>query len=181
VAKRSAQLDAEIREALRRIDKKPGLKTREQLDDEIDAVLAGGLGAERYEVARALGYQYPKRPPPKKISLTGTNLFALKEQVLMHGSSFPNRFYAVDRPHLKRCVTLGLCEVSGNTMYLTRIGKQLVGDELIKDLEREGAYEPKENTLVKDPALRAKLFAKARNDHQATIARIEAAIESLGR
>lgn len=181
MAKRTAQLDAEIREALSRIGRKPGLKTREQLDAEIDEVLAGGLGAERHEVARALGYQYPKRPPPKKISLTDTNLYALKEQVKLHGGgSFPNRFYAVDRPHIKRCVSLGLCEVAGNTMHLTDIGRQLVGDELIKDLERENAYQPRENPLIKNPMERERALARALSEQQAKITLIERAIAGLG-
>ena len=140
--KRSAQLDQEIREALTRIPKKPGIKTREQLDAEIDAILAGGLPAERYEVAQALGFRYPKRPPPKKMTLTGTNIFALAELVLEAGgkSTFSNRMHAGTLQHIKRTAAAGLVEVSSpTTLTLTPAGREAVIRELRDSYERHRA------------------------------------------
>lgn len=139
MARRSAQLEQEIREALARIPKKPSLKTREELDAEIDTILAGGLGAERYEVARALGFQYPKKPPPKKMTITDTNIFALAEQVLNAGgsSTFSNRLAAVDYPHIKRTIAAGLVEVSSpTTLTLTSSGREAVLRRLRRDYAR---------------------------------------------
>ncbi len=140
--KRSAQLDQEIREALAGISKKPGIKTREQLDAEIDAILAGGLPAERYEIAQALGFRYPKRPPPKKMTLTGTNVFALAELVLDAGgrSTFPNRMHRGTLQHIKRTATAGLVEMSSpTTLTLTPEGREVVLRELRDSYERHHA------------------------------------------
>jgi hypothetical protein len=71
--RRSAELDKEIREALARIPKTSRIRTREQ----IDAILTGGLPAERHEIAGARRFSYPKKSPPKTMKLAGTNLFAL--------------------------------------------------------------------------------------------------------
>jgi len=147
--KRSAQLDQEVREALARIPKKSGIKTPEQLDAEIDEVLAGGLQAERYEVAQALGFRYPKRPPPKKMTITGTNIFALAELVLNAGgkSTFPNRLHATDRPHIKRTLDAGLVEVSSpSTLTLTPEGRAAVLRELRQ------SYEAHRAGFERDPA-----------------------------
>ena len=136
--KRSAELDAEIREALSRIPKKT-LKTRPELEAEIDAILAGGLAAERYEVARALGYQYPKRPPPKKMTITHTNIFALTELVLDGGgrSTFSNRLQQTDYPHIKRTLAAGLVTVSSpTTLTLTPQGREVVLRELRENYAR---------------------------------------------
>jgi len=137
--KRSSQLDQEIREALARIPKKPGLKTREQLDAEIDAILAGGLPAERYEVARALGFQYPKKPPPKKMTVTDLNVSALADQVVEGGghATFSNRIHAVHRPHIRRTMQGGLVEVSSpTTLTLTPAGREAVLQRLRQDYAR---------------------------------------------
>jgi hypothetical protein len=135
--KRSAQLDQEIHEALSKIPKKPGLKTRDQLDAEIDTILAGGLPAERYEVARALGFQYPKKPPPT--SVTDLNLFALAQIVLKNNgrSTFSNRLEKVDYPHIKRTLAGGLVEVSSpSTLTLTQTGRAAVLRHLRQDYDR---------------------------------------------
>lgn len=178
--KRSAQLDQEIREALSRIPKKPGLKTREQLDAEIDAILAGGLGAERYEVARALGFQYPKKPPPKKMTLTGVNLFALTEMVVEHGGpEFPNRVERVSLSHIKRTIALGLVEpTSSGTLRLTVTGRDLVKRELEKNLAREERYVPSVSSMVK-PELRDEVLARETARHQTKIDKLQRALASL--
>jgi hypothetical protein len=137
--KRSAQLDQEIREALSKIPKKPNLKTREQLDAEIDAILAGGLPAERYEVARALGFQYPKKPPPKTTTVTDLNVFALAQLVLKNNgrSTFSNRLGQVDYPHIKRTLAGGLVEVSSpTTLTLTQAGRDAVLRQLRQSYDR---------------------------------------------
>jgi len=147
--KRSAELDQEIRESLSRIPKKPGLKTRAQLDAEIDAILAGGLPAERYEVAQALGFRYPKKAPPKKMTLTGTNIFALADLVLDAGgkSTFSNRMHAGTLQHIKRTLAAGLVEVSSpTTLTLTPAGREAVIREL-----REN-YESHRAGLERDPS-----------------------------
>lgn len=167
--KRSAQLEQEIREALARIPKKPGLKTREQIDAEIDAILAGGLPAERHEVARALGFQYPKRSPPKKMTITDTNIFALSEQVLNAGgrSTFSNRLHATDYPHIKRALAAGLVEVSSpTTLTLTPEGREVVLSRLRRD------YASKSEALARDPS-------RFDDRSRARIDQVRAAIESL--
>lgn len=178
--KRSAQLDAEIRDALAQIPKKPQIKTREQLDAEIDAILAGGLAADRYEVARALGFQYPKKAPPKKMTLTGTNLFALKELVVHHGGpEFPSRLAAVDAPHIKRTVALGLVEPTGRgTLRLTDAGRELIEREIEKDLARKSGYMPSVSSLVK-PELRDEVLARELAKKQNAIDKLERALASL--
>jgi hypothetical protein len=178
--KRSAQLDQEIREALARIPRKPGLKTREQLDAEIDAVIAGGLPAERYEVAQALGFRYPKKAPPKKMTLTGTNLFALKEMIIEHGPVFPSRMAAVHAPHIQRTLALGLVEPKNGSLRLTDAGRDLVEREIEKDLARESSYTPQISTLVK-PELRDEVLAREQGKQRAKIEKLERAIASLRR
>ena len=143
--KRSAQLDQEISEALSKIPKKPNLKTREQLDAEIDAILAGGLPAERYEVARALGFQYPKKPPPKTTTVTDLNIFALAQLVLKNNgrSTFSNRLEQVDYPHIKRTLAGGLVEVSSpTTLTLTQAGR----DAVLRQLRQRYDRKPDEET-----------------------------------
>lgn len=178
--KRSAQLDQEIREALAQIPKQPHLKTREQLDAEIDAILASGLGAERYEVARALGFQYPKKPPPKKMTLTGVNLSALTEVVVEHGSpEFPNRIERVHVPHIKRTIALGLVEpTSAGTLRLTDTGRDLVKRELEKDLAREERHVPSVGSMVK-PELRGEVLARETARYRAKIDRLARALAAL--
>ncbi len=178
--RRSAELDAEIREALARISRKPGIKTREQLDAEIDAILAGGLPAERHEVAGALGFRYPKTSPPKTMKLTGTNLFALTKMVIEHGPEFPSRMPAVDQPHIKRTLTLGLVETkNGGTLRLTEAGRELVEREIEKDIDRVRSYEPSVSSLVK-PELRDEVLARERAKRQAELNKLERALAKLG-
>jgi hypothetical protein len=169
MGKRSEQLDQEIREALSRIPKKPSIKTREQLDAEIDTVLAGGLAAERYEVAQALGFRYPKKPPPKKMTITGTNIFALANLVMEAGgrSTISNRLHAVDRPHIQRTLTAGLVKVSSpTTLTLTPEGREVVLRDLRKDC-REAS-----DGFARDPS---RYDARARQ----RIERLRVAIENL--
>ncbi|HSX22359.1 MAG TPA: hypothetical protein VLE97_06240 [Gaiellaceae bacterium] len=175
--KRSAELDQEIREALSRIPRKT-LKTREQLDAEIDAVLAGGLPAERYEVAAALGYRYPKKAPPKKMALTGTNLFALKELVVEHGGPvFPNRVAAVHAPHIKRTVALGLVEdAGGGRARLTSAGRELVEREIETDLAR---LSPPTVSSLTRPEFRDDAMARETAQYQARRDKLERALAAV--
>ena len=179
--KRTAQLDQEIHEALARIPKKPGLKTREQLDTEIDAILAGGLPAERYEVAQALGFRYPKKAPPKKMTLTGVNLFALTQMVIEHGPEFSSRMTAVDAPHIKRTLALGLIEAkNGGTLRLTETGRELVEREIEKDLARESSYTPRVSPIVK-PELRDEVLEREQGKQRAKVEKLERALTRLRR
>lgn len=178
--KRSTQLDAEIREALAQIPKKPSIKTRAQLDAEIDAVLAGGLAAERHEVARALGFRYPKKPPSKPKTLTGVNLFALANQVIEHGPTFPARLAAVDRPHIKRAIDLGYAEPVNGSIRLTEAGREVVADAIVQDIAREERNPPRENLLAR-PELRAEILDRDRAVHQQKLDKLERALAKLRR
>lgn len=178
--KRTAQLDQEIREALSRLPRKPGIKTRAQLDAEIDAVLAGGLAAERHEVARALGFRYPKRLPSKPKSLTGVNLFALANMVIEHGPTFPARMAAVDRPHIRRALDLGYAEPVNGSIRLTEAGREIVADEIVHDIERAERNPPRENTLAR-PELRAEILERDRAVHRQKIDKLESALAKLRR
>lgn len=147
--RRSEQLDREIQETLSRIPRNPSLKTRAQLDAEIDAILAKGLPAERHEVARALGFRYPKRPPPKTTTVTDTNLFALTDLVLAAGgkSTFSNRMARTELPHIKRTIAGGLVEVSSpTTLTLTSAGRDAVLARLRRD------YASKSAAYARDPS-----------------------------
>lgn len=178
--KRSAQLDAEIREALARIPKQPGLKTREQLDAEIDTILAGGLEAERYEIAHALGFRYPKKPPPSPKTLTGVNLSALVDMVIEHGPTFPARMAAVDLPHIKRSLVLGYAELINGSIRLTDAGREVVGDEIVHNIAREERSPPRENPFVR-PEMRAEILDRDRAVHQQKIDKLERALAKLRR
>lgn len=179
--RRSTELDEEIRAALAQIPRKPGIKTRAQLDAEIDAILAGGLPAERHEVAGALGFRYPKKSPPKTMTLTGTNLFALTKMVVERGPEFPSRVPAVDHPHIKRTLALGLVEAKdGGTLRLTETGRELVEREIEKDLARVRGREPSVSSLVR-PELREEVLAKERAKRHAEIDKLEHALATLRR
>ena len=103
------------------------------------------MPAERFEVAQALGFRYPKRPPPKKMTITGTNIFALAELALNAGgkSTFSNRMHATEMPHIKRTMAAGLVEVSSpTTLTLTPEGRDVVLRELRESYERSrGGFE----------------------------------------
>lgn len=177
--KRTAQIEQEIRETLSRIPRKSGIKTREQLDAEIDTILAGGLPAERYEVAQALGFRYPKKAPPKTMTLTGTNLFALTQLVIAHGGpEFPNRLAAVDAPHIKRTIALGLVEPTNRSLRLTDTGRDLVKREIEKDLAREREHVPRVSSVVR-PELREEVAERERAKKADKIAKLERALDSL--
>lgn len=118
---------------LAKIPKKPSIKTPEQLDAEIDEILGTSLFSkvpvERYEVANALGYRYPKRPPPKKSEVTDLNISALASQVMEGGehATFSNRIPQVHYPHIKRCMAAGLVEVTpSKELRLTDEGRKAV-------------------------------------------------------
>ena len=146
--KRSAELEQEIRESLAQIPKKPGLKTRAQLDAEIDAIVGSGSRAERHEIARALGFVYPKKPPPKKTTVTDLNIFALSELVLKNSgrSTFSNRLDRVDYPHIQRTLAAGLIEASSpTTLTLTPAGRDAVLRRLRRDYTRQS------DLLARDP------------------------------
>jgi len=68
---------------------------------------------------------------------TDINMFALTGLVRQHGGhlTFPNRLEAVDRPHIKRCITFGLVEVvDRNRLRLTSVGAEIVLRRLQKRL-----------------------------------------------
>lgn len=170
--KRTAQLEQEIQEALARIPRKPGLKTREQLDAEIDAVLAGGLPAERHDVARALGFQYPKRQPPKQAKVTDLNIFALSELVIEAGgaTTFSNRVHATGAPHIKRAIAGGLVTVSSpTTLTLTPEGRDAVLARLRRD------YAAQSDVLARDPSRFSARDRERLEQQRVVIERLEAA------
>ena len=169
--KRSAELDREIQESLARISKKSSIKTPEQLDAEIDAILSSGSRAERYEIAGALGFRYPKRSPPKKMTLTGTNLFALTEKVLEAGgrSTFSNRVPQSDHPHINRCVIAGLATVGAGTLTLTPAGVEAVLTELRTEIARNAQFV--RNVGPADRRIDARYLERQR--------KVEAAIKAL--
>jgi hypothetical protein len=139
--KRSEQLEQEIREALSRIPKK-SLKTREQLDAEIDAILASGLPAERYEVAQALGYRYPKKPPPRRVTLTPLNLSVLG-QIARGRKEFPNQITAVSAPHVRRAIKAGAVEVVDKTrLRITPFGYESLMDYIATRSHRDDILPP---------------------------------------
>src|ERR1700690_3487477 len=130
MAKRTAQVEAEIREALAGIPKASHLKTRAELDAEIDKILAQSdkpqSKAQRHEIANALGFRYPKKPPPSVVYPTDTNIYALTELVMDQRGKDPlsNQIQAPSVPHIRRCVAGGLLDIiDRRTMRLTPAGR----------------------------------------------------------
>ena len=114
----------------------------------------------------------------KPTFVTGTNLFALKEMVVKYGPEFSSRVPAVDAPHLKRTVQAGLVEVVGSKARLTGAGREAVADALVKDIERESGWQPRENTFV-PLEKRAEILARDVAVHDAKIVQLEAALAKL--
>jgi hypothetical protein len=115
----------------------------------------------------------------KPTYVTGTNLFALKEMVLEYGGpEFPSRVPAVHAPHLKRTVAAGLVEGVGDRARLTSTGREAVADALIKDIERERGWQPRENTFM-PPEKRAEILARDVAVREAKIARLEAVLAKI--
>ena len=115
----------------------------------------------------------------KPTFLTDTNVFALKSVVLEHnGPEFSNRLPAVHAPHIKRAIAAGLVEVLENKARLTSIGREKIGDEIIKDIERESRWKPSPNPFV--PAeKRAEVMAREVAEHAAKVKRLEEVLAKL--
>lgn len=115
----------------------------------------------------------------KPTYVTGTNLFALKDMVLEYGGpEFPSRVPAVHAAHLKRTVSAGLVEVVGNRARLTSAGREAVADALVKDIDRESGWRPRENTFV-PPEKRAEILARDVAAHEAKIRQLETALAKI--
>lgn len=133
---------------------------------------------EEYKAAQ-LGLRAAEQAAAKKPTfLTGTNLFALKEQVVEHGPEFPGRVPSVDAPHIKRALAAGYAEVVGSKLRLTPVGRSAVIDLLEKDIARERSYTPRESALVSADK-RAEILARDRAVHEAKIRRLEVALARL--
>jgi len=159
------KLVADIQKRARHLSD-PGARTL--LQHELDAAYVGLRAAEKVAAHQPT-------------FVTSTNLFALKEMVLKHGTEFPRRVDAVDAPHLKRCVAAGLVEVNG-TAKLTAAGREHVADELIKDIARESKWSPKPNPFLSgDPDHQKKILARDVADHDAKVAHLEATLAKLTR
>lgn len=115
----------------------------------------------------------------KPTYVTGTNLFALTQMVIEHGPEFPSRVPAVDAPHLKRCVAAGLIEVEGSRARLTSVGREIVADQLVKEIGQAERWSPRENTFVTSPEKRAELLAKDVREHEAKIRRLEQTLAKI--
>ena len=185
--RRSKQLAAEIAESLDRgaphpeatpadwkkriseIQKRARVTTdtgeRAALQHQLDAASAGLRAAQKVAAS-------------KPTYVTGTNLFALTEMVLDMGTEFPARVHRVHAPHLRRTLDAGLLEIVGNKAKLTDVGRVAVADELVKRIESESRWTPRENPFV--PAdRRAELLAKDVTEHQAKIAKLESTLAKL--
>ena len=187
MARRSKQLAAEVAESLARgtphpeatpadwkkrigeIQKRARVTSdageRATLQHQLEAANAGLRAAQKVAAS-------------KPTYVTGTNLFALTEMVLDKGPEFPARVPPVDAPHLRRTLDAGLLEIVGNKARLTDAGRIAVADELVKRIERESKWAPRENPFV--PAeRRAELMAKDVAEHEAKVARLESTLAKL--
>ena len=157
--KRIANIQSEAR-------KTGDLETRKALQLQLTAA-SDGLRAAQAAAAH------------KPTFLTDTNLFALKAMVLQHGGpTFSSRVPAVDAPHLKRAVQAGVIEVTGPSAKLTPTGCEIVADLLVKDIEKESGWRPRENTFV-SAEKRAELLAKDAAEHAVKLAKLEATLAAL--
>lgn len=120
--------------------------------------------------------------------VTDTNLFALTQLVIDRGGPvFLNTLYAVDRPHIKRCLEAGLIEVVGparrlrgvDRLQLTPAGRTAVADMLIRDIERESKYTPAPNAFITSAETRDAALAKDNMEHEAKLHRLERTLASL--
>jgi hypothetical protein len=114
------------------------------------------------------------------MSLTGVNLFALTQMVIEHGPTFPSRMAAVDAPHIKRTLALGLVEPVGGSLRLTETGRELIEREIEKDLARETSHTPSVSSIVK-PELRDEVLAREQAKHRAKIEKLERALATVRR
>ena len=114
------------------------------------------------------------------MTLTGVNLFALTQMVIDHGPEFPNRMAAVDAPHIKRTVALGLVEPKNGNLRLTETGRELVEREIEKSLARESSYTPQVSSMVK-AELRDEVLAREQAKHRTKIEKLERALARLRR
>lgn len=178
MAKRSTQIDAEIRESLASLPKASHLKTRAELDVEIDKILAQSdkahSKAHRYEIANALGFRYPKKPPPSVVYPTDTNIYSLTELVMSQRGRNPlsNQIQSTSVPHIKRCIAGGLLEVvDRSSLRLTPAGKAAVIERIKDDMGRDAG---KRSTAAHPDPYYAKRDAENYEKRSATLAQLEA-------
>jgi hypothetical protein len=188
MARRSAQLNAEIAAALAKGSPHPGAtvsdwkkriaeiqkRARHTGDPSQRAILQ-----EEFTAAQAGLRAAQQTTAMKPTYVTGINLYALKKLIIESGGRpFSNRLAAVDRPHIKRTLDAGLVEIRGNNVHLTPAGRTAVADEIISDIERLSKYTPRENTFV--PAeRRAELLAKDVAKHEAELAQLERVLATI--
>ena len=157
-------------ESLANLPKASHLKTRTELDAEIDKILAQGSKAHRYEIANALGFRYPKKPPPSVVYPTDTNIYALTELVMDQRGKDPlsNQIQSTSVPHIKRCVAGGLLEVvDRRTLRLTPAGKAAVIERIKDDMGRDAG---KRSTAAHPDPYYAKRDAENYEKRSATLA-----------
>lgn len=189
MARKSKQLDADIAAALAKGSPHPEATPSDwkKLMDDVKArfykadAQQKAVLQEEYKAAQ-VGLRAAEQTAAKKPSfVTGTNLSALTRLVVDHGGpEFPNRIESVSIPHIKRTMAAGLVESVGNKLRLTPTGREMVGDEIIKDIARESGWTPSENTFV-PVERRAAVLAKDVAEHNAKIKRLEDALASLKR
>lgn len=144
-------------------------QARQLLQEELHAAYDGLRAASKATAA-------------KPTFVTETNLGALKEMVVKyHGNDFPGRVYAVDAPHLKRCIAGGLAEIVGGNVRLTREGRDRVADSIIKDIERASNWMPTENKFVAQADQRAKLLERDIAEHDRKVQQLEDTLAKLRR
>ncbi len=189
MARRSRQLDAEVAAALAKGSPHPSATAadwkryiadiKERFYAATDAARRTQLNEEYMAAQRGLD-ALKQKAAHKPTFVTDTNLFALKSLVIdAGGPAIPNRFAAVDRPHIKRCLDAGYLEPAGQTLRLTEAGRQAVADALVKDIARESAWTPRENILVPSAQKRAELLAKDKAEHAAKVKRLEDTLAKL--
>lgn len=112
---------------------------------------------------------------------TSLNVSALTELVVKADGhrSFPNQIYAIDKPHIRRCIEAGLVEPEGRQLVLTDAGVERVADDLIQDIEREQRKTPRMNDFIPDADVRAKDYEKQVREHAAKVAKLESALATL--
>lgn len=188
MTRRSKQLGVEIAAALAKGSPHPEATARdwkklvEDIKKRFHAAIheqQKALLQEEYKAARQGLRAAEQVAALKPTYVTDTNLFALKSLVVQHvGPEFPSRLPAVDAPHIKRCLAAGLVEVAGNKVRLTPGGRAAVADALVKDLERERRWTPRENTAVA-PEKRAEVLARDVAEHDRKIRRFEETLAKI--
>jgi len=130
------------------------------------------------------GLRVAKEAPEKTApEVTHLNLFALVEYVIAQGgATMSARVPVGDAPHLKRCIPSLVVPYGKGQLRLTAEGRKVVGDDLVRKLEKELAwqYRPSGYPGV-TPQGEAAARERETTKHVQRLAALERAVDSVSK